>query len=137
MLHPVSLPMQTVSHLTTTTTTHSRHHTTTCPTILARHIVTLKHTLHTMSLTGHMHLTLTHHDGMPMSTTDTRLLSSTRITTTTIVLLHLLAIAINAILTVQLLLDCLLVLQHAAVGAMVRSSYHADQQAHAALMPKA
>jgi lipoic acid synthetase len=27
--------------------------------------------------------------------------------------------------------------QHAAVGAMVRSSYHADQQAHAALMPKA
>jgi len=27
--------------------------------------------------------------------------------------------------------------QHAAVGAMVRSSYHADQQAQAALMPKA
>jgi len=27
--------------------------------------------------------------------------------------------------------------QHAAVGAMVRSSYHADQQAHAALLPKA
>jgi lipoic acid synthetase len=27
--------------------------------------------------------------------------------------------------------------QHAAVGAMVRSSYHADQQAHAAMMPKA
>jgi lipoic acid synthetase len=27
--------------------------------------------------------------------------------------------------------------QHAAVGAMVRSSYHADQQASAALMPKA
>jgi lipoic acid synthetase len=26
---------------------------------------------------------------------------------------------------------------HAAVGAMVRSSYHADQQAHAALNPTA
>ena len=26
--------------------------------------------------------------------------------------------------------------QHAAVGAMVRSSYHADQQAAAALLPK-